>query len=175
MIVGNGAIAKCLQDRPGAIFFASGVSNSRCEDVVEFQRERDLLYETARQCGNTYKVCLFYFSSIRLNFLEKSTRRNPFVTTPYEAHKLEREYSVKIMFPNYVIIRLGNLIGDTNPNTFINYIKNRQAQGLSVEIKDEYRYLIDGATLNTLCQTLPLNQKLELTVATKIAKVRDLI
>lgn len=78
-------------------------------------------------------------------------------------------------FDNYVILRIGNLIGDTNPNTFINYIKNRQAQGLSVEIRDEIKYMIDGATLNMLCQTLPLNQKIELTVATKIAKVKDLL
>lgn len=82
---------------------------------------------------------------------------------------------VREVFQNYVILRIGNLIGDTNPNTFINYIKNRQAQGLSVEIRDEYKYMIDGATLNMLCQTLPLDQKIELTVATKIAKVKDLI
>lgn len=173
MIVGSGNIARCLTDRENAIFFASGVSNSRCEDKEQFDRERDLLYETARK--NYQHKCLFYFSSARLNFLEKSTRSNPFNATPYEAHKRDREHSVRIMFPNYVILRIGNLIGDTNPNTFINYIKNRQAQGLSVEIRDEYKYMIDGATLNMLCQTLPLDQKIEITVATKIAKVRDLL
>jgi len=85
------------------------------------------------------------------------------------------ENAVKRWFPQHVILRIGNLIGDTNPNTFINYIKNRQAQGLSVEIRDELKYMIDGATLNMLCQTLPLDQKIELTIATKIAKVKDLL
>lgn len=85
------------------------------------------------------------------------------------------EQLVKLLFPRYILLRIGNLIGDTNPNTFINYIKDRQAKGLSVEIRDEYKFMIDGATLNMLCQTLPLDQKIELTIATKVAKVRDLI
>lgn len=163
MIVGNGNIAKCLTDRNGAIFFASGVSNSRGNDRREFQRERDLLYQIA----NTIQSgCIFYFSSI-------STQLAP--CSPYIIHKWSMENTVREYFNHYVILRIGNLIGDTNPNTFINYIHNRQAQGLSVEIRDEFKYMIDGPTLNMLCQTLPLNQKIELTVATKIAKVRDLI
>jgi hypothetical protein len=161
MIVGNGNIAKCLSDRPGAIFFASGVSNSRLQaGSREYAREIRMLH-MMRDSG----LCLFYFSSVNAMLCN----------TPYMIHKYCMEDNVKDWFENYVILRIGNLIGDTNPNTFINYIKNRQAQGLSVEIKDEYRYMIDGATLNTLCQTLPLDQKLEITVATKIAKVKDLL
>lgn len=161
MIVGSGNIAKCLTDRDGAIFFASGVSNSRCEDLRQFIRERDLLFQLMG-----VSRCLFYFSSIGVINWQQSAYLN---------HKLNMENYVKENFPFYVILRIGNLIGDTNPNTFINYIKDRQAKGLSVEIKDELRYMIDGATLNMLCQTLPLDQKIELTVATKIAKVRDLL
>lgn len=160
MIVGSGNIARCLTDRPGAIFFASGVSNSSVKDYSEFHREARILESLRRSDG-----CLFYFSSIGVNFSK----------SPYYEGKRRMEIMVKVNFDKYVILRIGNLIGDTNPNTFINYIKNRQAQGLSVEIKDEYRFMIDGETLNMLCQTLPLDQKIELTVATKIAKVRDLI
>lgn len=162
MIIGNGNIAKCLTDREGAIFFASGVSNSRCEDHAEFIREKEAL---GNLCLYARDNCLFYFSSIAIDFSDAI----------YFKFKLKQEWYVKNLFKNYVILRIGNLIGDTNPNTFINYIHNRQAQGLSVEIRDEYKYMIDGQTLNTLCQTLPLNQKIELTVATKIAKVKDLI
>lgn len=163
MIVGRGNIARCLTDRPGAIFFASGVSNSRAEDHAAFIREKELLGNVLLHTAG--KMCLFYFSSISAQQAQ----------TPYQKFKLKQEWYVKNLYKNYVILRIGNLIGDTNPNTFINYIKNRQAQGLSVEIRDEYKYMIDGATLNMLCQTLPLDQKIELTVATKIAKVRDLI
>lgn len=160
MIVGSGSIARCLTDREGAIFFASGVSNSRYVPVSEQQREMDLLAKQKRD------ACLFYFSSMRLNFD---------YTDAYSRHKAAMEKCVKSWFPSHAILRIGNLIGDINPNTFINYIKNRQAQGLSVEIRNEYKYMIDGATLNMLCQTLPLDQKIELTVATKIAKVKDLL
>ena len=159
MIVGSGNIAKCLTDREGAIFFASGVSDSRCEDPKEFEREYNLLQTMQPD------HCLFYFTSISAIDGTKN----------YHKHKRLMEKMVRRWFPNYVILRIGNLIGDTNPNTFINYIKNRQAQGLSVEIRDEVKFMIDGQTLNTLCQTLPLNQKIELTVATKIAKVKDLL
>lgn len=159
MIVGNGNIAKCLTDRQGAIFFASGVSDSRCEDHNLFQRERELLFLLGPH------KCLFYFSSIGINFQSSA----------YLNHKARMEDMVREYFPKHVILRIGNLIGDSNPNTFINYIHNRQAQGLSVDIKDEYRYMIDPVTLNTLCQSLPLDQKIELTIATRIAKVRDLI
>lgn len=159
MIIGRGNIARCLTDRDGAIFFATGVSNSRSEDEQEFQREKDMLY----LFGPT--KCLFYFSSIGVNF----------TSNHYFRHKKDMEEIVRTFFPKHVILRIGNLIGDTNPNTFINYINSRRAEGLSVDIKDEYRYMIDGATLNMLCQTLPLDQKIELTVATRIAKVRELI
>lgn len=168
MIVGSGNIAKCLTDRPGAIFFASGVSNSRCEDWREFRKEEGLLILLHAKDPND---CIFYFSSLsaQINVDDRSNQ------VPYFAHKLKMEHIIKGICDNYVILRIGNLIGDTNPNTFINYIKTRQAQGLSVEIRDEVKYMIDGATLNMLCQTLPLNQKIELTVATKIGKVRDFL
>lgn len=162
MIIGSGAIAKCLTDREGTTLFAAGVSNSRCDDQDQFEREQLRLFMIHRLNPET---CLFYFSSIQCQFS----------TNAYFKHKLNMEKYVRSWFDNYVILRIGNLIGDTNPNTFINYIKNRQAQGLSVEIRDEYKYMIDGATLNMLCQTLPLDQKIELTIATKIAKVKDLL
>lgn len=161
MITGRGNISKCLSDREGAIFFASGVSNSRLPaGSKEYVREIQMLH-LMKDSG----LCLFYFSSVNAMLCN----------TPYTIHKYCMEDNVKDWFDNYVILRIGNLIGDTNPNTFINYIHDRQAQGLSVEIRDEFKYMIDGGTLNMLCQTLPLNQKIELTVATKIAKVKDLI
>lgn len=166
-IIGSGNIARCLTDREGAIFFASGVSNSRCESLSEFARERELIEEVITMNALADKRrTIFYFTSIASSIDSR---------IKYFMHKVIMENILKQLCSRYVILRIGNLIGDTNPNTFINYIKNRQAQGLSVEIRDEYKYMIDGQTLNMLCQTLPLDQKIELTVATKIAKVKDLL
>lgn len=160
MIVGRGSLASILTDREGAIFFASGVSNSRCEDLTEFNRERHLL---STYWGENMTESLFYFSSISINFID----------TPYTRHKLQMEKHVREWFKNYNIIRIGNIEGDTNPNTFVNYIKARQWRGLSVEIKDEYRYMIDQKTLTLITQSLPLVGQNEITVTSTVKKVKD--
>lgn len=164
-IIGNGSLAKMLDcgiERE-AILFCSGVSNSNCTDEKQFEREREKLYEVRRWAGNE---CLFYFSSIGVNFSSK----------PYFRHKGDMEELVKKLFGRYVILRIGNIFEDTNPNTFINFIRRCQRIDVPVEIREEeLKYMIDGPTLNMLCQTLPLDQKIEITVATKIAKVRDLL
>lgn len=164
MIVGTGDIASVIADRPGAVFFASGVSNSRIEadQVDQFKREKDLLEQVHSDHADK---CLFYFSSISINF----------ISSPYTRHKLEMEMYVKTLFNFHVILRLGNIDWGNNPNTFINYIRDRKAKGLSVDIRDEYKYMIDRETLRTLCSFLPVKDRIELTVATKIAKVRELI
>ena len=43
MIIGKGDIAKILNDRKDAIFFASGVSNSNETNELEYEREKKLL------------------------------------------------------------------------------------------------------------------------------------
>lgn len=160
MIVGTGNIAKVLNDRPGAILFASGVSNSRCIDVTQFNREQALLRE---YFSFDNPECLFYFSSISVNFLH----------TPYTNHKLHMEHLVKRWCKNWNILRIGNLIGDTNPNTFVNAIKAKQAKGEEVQIYGEYRYMISKETLNLITDNLPLVGQNELTVTSHIKLVKD--
>jgi len=106
MIIGNGDIARVLNDREGALFFASGVSNSQCNDKKQFEREWMLLYETVM--FEDYG-CLFYFSTISVDMID----------TPYTRHKLEMESMVKDHATHYNIIRLGNISWGTNPNTFL--------------------------------------------------------
>jgi hypothetical protein len=45
MIIGNGLLAGSLKnfDREDCVFLASGVSDSKCTDIEEFGRERNLL------------------------------------------------------------------------------------------------------------------------------------
>ena len=159
MIIGSGNIARVLNDREGAIFFASGVSDSSCRDHNIFKRETSLL------SSQDATKCLFYFSSINAEVKD----------TPYFRHKLHMEYFVHSWFPNHNIIRIGNLDWDTNPNTFLNFLRNKIAKGEPVEIKDEYRYMISKEQLLLLTDNLPLTGQNTINAFGTMKKVKDLI
>jgi len=163
MIVGKGDIASVLNDREGTIFFASGVSNSNEIRESEFIREIELLDKQDRT------KCLFYFSSISVDDNQKV------VDNRYLQHKLRMELLVKSNFENYNIIRIGNITWGSNPNTFINYIKNKKSKGESVQIKDEYKYIIDKDQLVMLTDNLPLIGQNTICVFGKMAKVAELV
>jgi hypothetical protein len=163
MVIGRGDIASILNDRDGAIFFASGVSNSSETKESEFIREIELLNKQDKT------KCLFYFSSISLDDNEKVGG------SKYLQHKLQMEMLIKSNFKNYNIIRIGNITWGSNPNTFINYIKNKKSKGESVQIKDEYKYIIDKEQLLLLTDNLPLTGQNTICVFGKMAKVAELI
>jgi len=126
MIIGNGDIASVLKDKPSRIFFASGVSNSQETRESEYKRERDLLDKQNRNKR------LIYFSSIGV--LDGNSR--------YYQHKREMEMLVK-EFPEYCIVRIGNISWGTNPHTLINTLKNRVLNEQPIDIRDVYRYVVD--------------------------------
>jgi hypothetical protein len=161
MIVGRGDIASVLNDRDGAIFFVSGVSNSNEIRESEFMREIELLDKQDKT------KCIFYFSSIAIDDMSKNSQ--------YLQHKRNMELLVKSNFKNYNIIRIGNITWGSNPNTFINYIKNKKSKGESVEIKDEYKYIIDKEQLVLLTDNLPLTGQNTICVFGRMAKVKELI
>jgi hypothetical protein len=162
MIVGKGDIASILNDREGAIFFASGVSKSTETNESEFWREIELLDKQDRT------KCLFYFSSIALDDMSK-------IGNQYLAHKRKMELFIKSNFENYNIIRIGNITWGNNPNTFINYIKNKIKNEEPVEIKDEFKYLIDKEQLLLLTDNLPLVGQNTISIFGRMAKVNELI
>lgn len=162
MILGYGDIGSALTDREGALFFASGVSNSNCTDPQQFKREMELLVELSISHRG---YCCFYFSSM---FAETKD-------SPYFRHKLNIEEGVKTCFDSYNIIRLGNITWGSNPHTFINYLRDRIAKGMPVKIKNEYRFVIDKEHLQMLTQSLPLTGKNCFSVFTRMAKVKDLL
>ena len=162
MIVGKGDISSILNDREGAIFFASGVSKSTETNESEFWREIELLDKQDRT------KCLFYFSSITLDDMSK-------IGNQYLTHKRRMELLVKSNFENYNIIRIGNITWGNNPNTFINYIRNKIKNGEPVEIKDEFKYLIDKEQLLLLTDNLPLVGQNTISVFGRMAKVNELI
>ena len=163
MIVGKGDIASILNDREGAIFFASGVSKSTETDESKYRREMELLDKQDRT------KCLFYFSSISVDDIEKVGGNN------YLQHKVRMEMLIKSNFQNYNIIRIGNISWGNNPNTFLNYIKNKIKNGAQVEIKDEYKYIIDKEQLILLTDNLPLIGQNTICAFSKMAKVNELI
>lgn len=124
-IIGNGDIASVLP-KSDLLFFASGVSNSQCNDESAYKRELDLLLDQPRD------VHLVYFSSLAV----LSSRNR------YTAHKRWMELAVKREFPLYTIVRIGNIEFGSNPNTIINYLKNKIASNQEFEVQDVYRYLV---------------------------------
>lgn len=129
MIVGNGDIASVLKevDRNDTIFFASGVSNSLEERDTEFRREVDLLLKSQ----DDFKRFV-YFSSLSIFYKD----------SPYTRHKLNMERTVK-NFPKYTIIRLGNITWGDNPHTIINYFRNAIKNKQELELRNEYRYIVE--------------------------------
>ena len=139
MIIGNGDIASVINDREDLVIFACGVSDSQCTDEKEFDREANRLLEIAR-----YKHVV-YFSS--LSIYEKDT--------PYTKHKRYIEKYIKSLFPVYTIIRLGNITWGKNPNTIINYFKDKVSKCEKVELRDEYKYLCTEEELNYWISKIP--------------------
>lgn len=133
MIIGNGSIAKLLINQERMILFASGVSNSQCTDDNEYQREIDLVNKITPDSGEVF----VYFSSILCEFP---------VNTKYGLHKLYMEQLIKNKGCSYFILRIGNIWEDTNPNTFLNYIKSHP----EAEIRwDEEKYMVRASEINT--------------------------
>jgi hypothetical protein len=162
-LIGSGDIACALNPRQGAIFFASGVSDSKEKNKSEFLRERELLHFV---CGeNTKNYCLFYFSTLSINFVD----------TPYTRHKNQMEGLVKTLFTNYNILRIGNITFGTNPNTFINYFRNCIEKGLPYQVRDEWKYLITKKELLLLTDNLPLTGKNEISAFGRIVKVQQVV
>lgn len=159
MIVGSGDIASVLNDRDGALFFASGVSNSQCTNEKEFLRELELLLDQRT------KYCIFYFSTISINT----------VLSRYTLHKLAMERMIKSSFKNYNIIRIGNIDWGKNPHTFINAIRAKKERGEPVQIRDEWKYMISKEQLLLLTDNLPLTGQNTISVFGDMKKVKDLI
>lgn len=129
MIIGKGDIASVLPDRDDLIFFASGVSNSQETRTSEFSREKDLLFSLIDQHKK-----IVYFGSLSIFYAD----------TPYTRHKRKMEQYIK-MFPEWCIIRIGNIDWGTNPHTIINHFREQKARGQPLDIQNTYRYVTDKA------------------------------
>jgi hypothetical protein len=167
MKIGNGDIAQALIDRDDVIFFASGVSDSRCEDIGEYLREELLLVDIYNRyyVRGTQIKSLFYFSSIAINMYDSK----------YFIHKRSMERMVRELFMDCVILRIGNITWGNNPNTFLNYLRGRKELGLPINVRDEYKYMISKDQFQMITSCLPSIGQHTISVFGEMKKVKDLI
>ncbi len=158
MIVGHGDIASVLVDRPDRVYFAAGVSNSRETRRCEFDRELDYLCTVGRDRH------LVYFSTLSVFYGDSS----------YVHHKHHMEVQVRRNFELYTIIRLGNITWGNNPHTLINYIRERIRTRQPVEIRDEYRYIVDKDEFLHWIEMIP-PWSCEMNITGRRMKVKDIV
>ncbi len=126
MIIGNGSIAKVLDDREDLVYFASGVSNSLCTDENEYAREITLL----KSVNSTQHIV--YFSNLGVYY--KKDR--------YTQHKQFIEEYIRNTFNSYTIVRVEVLEWATTPTTILNYFKTCIKEGTVPPIQDTTRYVL---------------------------------
>ena len=117
MIYGNGMLANAFSKhtdiRSDICIFASGVSDSGCEDETEFRRERILLEKSLKE--NASANYFIYFSSCSI--IDRSISDSPYVN-----HKLQME-SLVLKHPQSIVFRLPQVIGPRgNPKNFVNFL-----------------------------------------------------
>ena len=139
MVIGKGLISITFQLKYGHdssfLIFASGVSNSKCIDENQYNRERKLLQETIIKYPDAHFV---YFSTCSVYDTSLSSSR-------YVIHKLEMENIVSSNATTFSIFRVSNLVGQSsNPNTMINFFINHITTGQHFEVwKNTNRNLLD--------------------------------
>ncbi|MGE8555248.1 MAG: NAD-dependent epimerase/dehydratase family protein [Chryseobacterium jejuense] len=147
MIIGNGLIANSLKDIDSEdnIFFASGVSNSLETRSSEFEREFTLLKNTLENTGDRK---LIYFSTLSVNDQSKQNSH-------YVLHKLAMEDYIKKYSDNYLILRIGNIVGKGgNPNTLFNYLNN--------QIKNTHKFTVHNKARRLLIDMDDITKFLEI-------------
>ena len=157
-IEGHGDIAGVLTDKEGVNFFARGVSNSQETDESEYERERSILLQQPRDQR------LVYFGSLSIFYNDNR----------YTQHKLEMEEIVKENFPQYCIVRLGNISWGTNPHTLINHFRHKVQMEEPVQIRDEYRYVVDQDEFLHWISLIPEDFNCEINIPGKRMKVKDI-
>lgn len=119
MIIGNGMLATAFKgyNIDNILIFASGVSDSKTTNKLEFEREFELLNKTIDE----------YHDSIFIYFSSCSLSNSILQVDPYHIHKLKIENYIKKRVPKYLIFRLPNVVGFSKKDsrTLIPYlIKN---------------------------------------------------
>ncbi len=159
MITGSGQLAKqfkSFQNNEDVVIFASGVANSNCTDINEYEREKNLLITTLK--SNKEKKFV-YFSSCALS--AKEYKLNDYYIHKQNMEKIIKEYSDK-----YYIFRIPQLFGEIKKHpTLINYLFYSIKEGKEISVyKGAYRYVIDINDVLTIVTELIKHHKGEITL-----------
>ena len=145
MIIGNGLLANSLRniDRETVTFFCSGVSNSGEQNPKAFEREYSLL------CEQEKNKLLCYFSTVSIFNPSKQN-------TPYILHKVHMERQIQALFPEHLIVRLPNMMGEGgNGSNLFPYFMRNIAEGKTVTIFDNtHRELMEVELLPAIVNGL---------------------
>lgn len=160
MIVGNGDIAQQLYraDRPFVTFFASGVSNSKQDDEMEYEREIALLMKQPKDQH------LVYFSSLCIYYSQ----------TRYAQHKVRIERLIKDNFQTYTIVRLGNITWGKNKHTIINYFKWQHYKKETPSLENGHRFLLSEWEFCYWMQHLPIGTKHEMNIPGEMVSINEI-
>jgi hypothetical protein len=162
MIIGDGDLACALKETTwndrDLLYFASGVSNSSEIRESEYQREKDLLLAQDKHRH------IVYFSSLSIFY----------ASGRYQLHKLEMEKLVKENFPHYCIVRLGNISWGCNPNTVINFLKNKIKNNEPYEVQNVYRFVIDKKEFLYWISVIP-SWNCEINIPGRIMTVKKIV
>jgi hypothetical protein len=136
MVVGNGLIAKAFNkynNIEDVIIFASGVSNSGCNNKLDFERELDLIKKYLSISDKKF----IYFSTCSISDGSKKS--------DYINHKINMENFITDNHNNYIIFRLPIVVGIcNNKNTFFNNIRSKILNNEVITVYANLsRYLID--------------------------------
>lgn len=138
MILGNGLIANSFKKYSNEIedylIFASGVSNSKSQDLKDYARELEMI----NSCISHDKIFI-YFSTCSI--YDQSLQ-----ATEYILHKKRIEKLIEQLFKRYLIVRLPIVIGySSNPNTLFNYLSDKIQNDSVIDVySDATRFIIDS-------------------------------
>ena len=159
MIIGNGNIAKVLKNRDDLIFFASGVSNSSCEDQNEYDREFNLLKQ---QDKNTHLV---YFSNLGIYYKNDT----------YTKHKIKIEDFIRNNFISYTIIRVEVCEWLNNKTKILNVFKKKIKNNEPIEIMDTFRYVLSLEEFLYWIDLIIVGRKNEMNILGRKMKISEII
>jgi hypothetical protein len=159
MIIGNGNIAKVLKDRGDLIFFASGVSDSSCEDKNEYDREFNLLNQ---QDKNTHLV---YFSNLGIYYKNDM----------YTNHKIKIEDFIRNNFTSYTIVRMEVCEWVNNKTTILNVFKKKIKNNEPINIIDTVRYVLSLEEFLYWMDLIIVGRKNEMNILGRKLKISEIV
>jgi nucleoside-diphosphate-sugar epimerase len=152
MIIGGGLIARAFEekyhDAHDVVIFASGVSNSQCSEVKEFERDKKMINDALTQYAHANFI---YFSTTSL--FDENLQ-----SSPYVEHKrgIENFLLTHPTSSRILILRLPIVAGVTqNQHTLLNFLVDKISSGSEFKVfAKAFRNIIDIQDVVKICNAL---------------------